>query len=359
MREARNRIPIERRSMKKNDETARMLVAALLFVSCATTGCSTPLMRPNDSVCVPAAIPRELQKVTLPDYIIEPPDVVSINAVNVLIPKPPYKLRPLDSILINVRGTPDDLPVDGVALIEADGTVLLGYDYGAVMVAGKTTDEAKEAIREHMQKFLKEEPEVFVTISQTAAAEQIAGSHLVQLDGKVNLGTHGHVRLVGMTIEQAREAIEQHLAQNFVEPEISVDMVSFNSKSYYVVTQGAGLGDSISSFPIQGNETVLDAVAQVGGLSSLSSYHMWVARPGGNSSGGDQLLPVNLPAIMQRADSSTNYQLFPGDRLYIAEDFLVAIDNQIGKVVAPVERAVGFGLLFRTFQNQNQQGRRN
>jgi polysaccharide export outer membrane protein len=148
-----------------------------------------------------------------------------------------------------------------------------------------------------------------------------------------------------MTIEEAAKAVETHLAKDFVEPKIAVDVTGFNSKVYYIVTQGAGLGDSITAVSSQGNETVLDAISAIGGLNSQSSYKIWVARPGGNEHGGDQLLPVDLLAITQLAATRSNFQLLPGDRVYIAEDPLIAFDNRIGKIFAPIERILGFTLL--------------
>jgi polysaccharide export outer membrane protein len=64
-----------------------------------------------------------------------------------------------------------------------------------------------------------------------------------------------------------------------------------------------------------------------------------------NSQGGDQILPVDWLAITQRADTETNFQLLPGDRVYVAEDRLVALDNGLAKIIAPVERVFGFTLL--------------
>ena len=54
-------------------------------------------------------------------------------------------------------------------------------------------------------------------------------------------------------------------------PEISLDVFAYNSKVYYIVTQGAGQGDAVYRFPITGNETVLDAISQINGLNFNSS----------------------------------------------------------------------------------------
>jgi polysaccharide export outer membrane protein len=49
--------------------------------------------------------------------------------------------------------------------------------------------------------------------------------------------------------------------------------------------------------------------------------------------------------VTQRGDSTTNYQLLPGDRLYVSEDKLVAVDTRLSKIIAPMERILGFTAL--------------
>jgi hypothetical protein len=56
-------------------------------------------------------------------------------------------------------------------------------------------------------------------------------------------------------------------------------------------------------------------------------------------------LPINWRDITRGASTATNYQLLPGDRLYIEEDKLIALDTFVNKVVAPFERIFGFTTL--------------
>ena len=44
-------------------------------------------------------LPRELAMVTMPEYVIEPPDILRIDAIR-LIPPSPYKVEPLDGLAI-------------------------------------------------------------------------------------------------------------------------------------------------------------------------------------------------------------------------------------------------------------------
>ncbi|MGQ9575629.1 MAG: polysaccharide biosynthesis/export family protein [Thermoguttaceae bacterium] len=286
--------------------------------------------------------PRELRKVVLPSYTIEPPDILLIEAIHI-VPRPPYRLRTFDALAIQVQGTLPDAPISGIYAIEPGGLVKLGFSYGAVKVGGLTVAEAERAITDHLLKSLKR-PVVTVSLASIAAAQQIAGEHLVGPDGTVTLGTYGSVPVVGLTVAEAKAAIERHLAQFLEDPEVSVNVFAYNSKVYYVITQGAGLGDGVYRFPITGNETVLDAISQINGLQQVSSKRIWIARPT-DQPGVVQQLPVSWEAITAQGAAGTNYQILPGDRIFIAEDRLVALDTALAKITAPIERVMGFSLL--------------
>ena len=323
---------------------AQVACAAALLLS--SLGCRIvyPARDPcNPQPSIPEVIPREQAKVTMPDYIIEPPDILTINAIS-LIPRSPYLLSQLDVVAISTAGLLEEGSIQGEYTVQPNGSIQLGFNYGAVNAAGKTVEQLQGEILAMLRKDYRN-AQVWITLLQTSAQQQIAGEHLVAPDGKVNLGTYGRVRVVGMTIEEAQNAVQAHLTRYLDNPKIAVDVLGFNSKVFYVVTQGAGLGDQVVIIPSKGNETVLDAIGQVQGLQSTSSTRMWIARPGYNECGGDQILPIDWVAITQRGDIATNYQILPGDRLYVSEDKLVALDTAIAKIVSPIERLFGVTLL--------------
>jgi polysaccharide export outer membrane protein len=76
----------------------------------------------------------------------------------------------------------------------------------------------------------------------------------------------------------------------------------------------------------------------------VSSKRVWVARPT-PIPGNVQILPVDWQAITAQGAVATNYQMMPGDRLFIAEDKMIALDTSLAKVLAPMERAMGFSML--------------
>ncbi|HMP18485.1 MAG TPA: polysaccharide biosynthesis/export family protein, partial [Gemmatales bacterium] len=102
-------------------------------------------------------------------------------------------------------------------------------------------------------------------LAQYRGMQQIKGEHMVGPDGTIRLGIYGSVFVAGMTLDEARSAIESHLSAYLQKPEVSVDVFAYNSKVYYVITDGGGFGEQVIPLPATGNETVLDAMSKVGG----------------------------------------------------------------------------------------------
>jgi len=346
-------------------------LAGLVMVLAGSWGCATMinefyshspprLADPKNAPPVPAPLtpPRELNKMSLPAYRIEPPDVISIEMFK-MVPIPPYRIETYDVLAIRVLGTLLDQPIDGYYLVDADGTVDLGPAYGRVRIAGMTLEEARQTITRHLEAVLRQ-PEVSLQLARASGIQPVTGTYLVGPDGSINLRAYGTVRVAGLTIVEAKQAIERHLTQYFDSPEVAVDVVGYNSKVYYIITQGAGMGDNVIRVPITGNETVLDALSQVRGLSQLSSKQIWIARPAPPELGCQQILPIDWDAITQGAMTATNYQILPGDRIYISQDEAMAWSNFISKILTPVERVAGAAGLgastIRQFQYLGEKG---
>ena len=290
-------------------------------------------------------IPRELRLTTLPPYVIEPPDILLITTMRV-VPKPPYRVQPMDALVIQVTGTINPKDINGFYPIEPGGNVNLGLDYGTVNVDGKTIEEAQLAIRDQLAKTLKSGFKLQVSLGQSRGMQSIQGPHLVRMDGTVGMGIYGNVYIAGMTIDQARHAIELHLSQFVLQPEINLDVYSYNSKWYYMIQDRAGFGQTVMRMPVTGRDTVLDAISNMYGTMYMSSNkRMWLARPNGQDPNQMQIFPINWPAIVQGGSPATNYQLMPGDRLYVQSNPWIKLNNQMNQVFGPINNVLGLTLL--------------
>jgi polysaccharide export outer membrane protein len=338
---------------------------SLLVCLCAmgATGCFSPPKK-DPAVIAPAnakhvaqktkkgferydgPLPRELDMVTMPEYTIEPPDILRIDAIR-LIPPAPYRVEPLDGLFIQVGNLPMEEPVNGLYIVDPDGTITLGAAYGPPLkVIGMSLEQVKNAVEEHLKKAKILNPKASVSLGQSRAMQQIRGEHLVRPDGVVSLGSYGSVRVVGLTPMQAKQAIEEHLSKYLQKPEVSVEIASYNSKVYYVIYDGAGYGQQVLLMPITGNDTVLRAIAQLNGLPALSSKHrLWIARPAPVEVGRELIMPIDWIGISTKGQSKTNYQLLPGDRLYVSGNRMIAVNTYLSQFLAPFERLFGFALL--------------
>jgi polysaccharide export outer membrane protein len=315
-------------------------LACLAITMCLTAGgCFAHRCQHN------ADLPRELAKVPLPPYVIEPPDILLIDTLRV-IPKPPYFIQPLDVLSIQASGVIETQPILGLYTVEPDGTVDLGLKYGSVKVAGMKIEEAKQAIVKYLQEGGYKNADASVNLAQSRAMQQVRGEHLVRPDGTISLGTYGSIPVVGLTLEEARLAIETFLSQFIVEPEVSVDVGVYNSKVYYVVADGGGYGEQVYPFPITGNETVLDAVAKINGLPAVASKRrIWLARPDPECHTRCNCFAVDWNAVVRCGDTRTNYQVLPGDRVYIQAEPLITLDSALARIISPIERVFGVTLL--------------
>jgi len=330
-------------------------------------GCTTPLKHDFDPFAHSACsdVPRELQKAVIPDYRVEPPDVLLIEiAHNVRSPSELIKTGedltiradlPAETAgaapnpnaaAAGLSGLTDYHLINGFYRVQADGTVDLGPIYGSVRIAGMTPDGARSAIAQHLRTISGiAEVKASVSYSDTSGRQVIAGEHLVRPDGQISLGVYGNVRVAGMTLDQVKQAVSAQLSNYLNDPDVRVDVLGYNSKVFYVVTDGGGNGERVDRLPFTGNETVLDAVASIQGLSDISSKRVWVARPSPPGCAGSQVMMVDWRGITQDGVTTTNFQILPGDRVYIKADDLIALDNALVKITTPVERVLGAILL--------------
>ena len=56
-------------------------------------------------------------------------------------------------------------------------------------------------------------------------------------------------------------------------------------------------------------------------------------------------MPVDWKGITRRGHTGTNYQLLPGDRVFVMAQPLAKLDTKLSRVLSPAERVFGATLL--------------
>jgi polysaccharide export outer membrane protein len=231
----------------------------------------------------------------------------------------------------------------------------------------------KEFRKQALPSYVVEPPDILLIQATTAISsplQPIQGLHLVRPDGTVSLGIHGTLFVAGLTVEQIKNAIavqlqsglgEQSPAKKLslekIKSELDVDVYAFNSKFYYIITDGGGYGAQVFRLPITGNETVLDALAQVNGLPPVASKKkIWVARATPGDAEHPKILPVDWCGLTERGSAATNYQIYPNDRIFVQSDALIRTDTLLAKFLSPIQRVFGATLLGATTVNTIKNG---
>jgi polysaccharide biosynthesis/export protein len=192
-------------------------------------------------------------------------------------------VEPTDLLIVEVLEALPGRPLSGERLVRPDGTISLGF-YGEVHVAGLTLPEIKEKVVLHLRKYLDDEV--------------------------LDLIVHDN--------ETGETVIDPSTRKpKMIDPKDSnmvfVDITAYNSQVYYVE------GDVYypSRLPYTGHDTVLDVIHYVGGImpsAERSKIALIRSFPKGSPV---KVLPIDYEEITMGTDSTTNYQLLPGDRLVV------------------------------------------
>jgi polysaccharide biosynthesis/export protein len=156
---------------------------------------------------------------------------------------------------------------------------------------------------------------LFVTLTEIDTPIRLPGDQPVMPDGTINLGANGQLIVAGKTvaaIEDDIRAVVQGRIKKDPGP-VTVRVVTRASKVYYVL----GEVNAPGAFPLNGRETVLDGLIAAGGINDRASrLNILLSRPT-PACDCRIVLPICYREIVQLGDTSTNYQLVPGDRIFV------------------------------------------
>ncbi len=260
--------------MERTGSIRRAGRVVMLLAVCAACGCQT-VKTPEETIAN-SNIPTEFKKVSMPDYVVEPPDLILVEVLDAL----------------------EGRPISGERLVRPDGKITLGF-YGEVYVAGLTIPEVKEKIVLHLRKYLTDE---------------LLG--LWDVDPKT-----------GKPI-----SIDPRDSDR-----VFVDVTAYNSKNYYVLGDVGAPGKLPITGNETVLDAIQYAG---GLMPTAAPQNIRLVRPAPAGACCEQTLPVNLAAITSGGDPATNYQLMPGDRLVVYRDPIVRTTIFLDRIVAPFQTVI-------------------
>ncbi len=150
---------------------------------------------------------------------------------------------------------------------------------------------------------------------------RLPGNQPVLPDGTIDLGKYGRPVVAFKTVPQIETEVRQLIASQTPAKDkagatVTVRLIGRESKVFYVL----GEVNAPRAYPLSGRETVLDGILIAGGLTrQADSKKVTLSRPS-RPDGCRTVLPVCYNQVVQLGDTSTNYQLQPGDRIYVPSE---------------------------------------
>jgi protein involved in polysaccharide export with SLBB domain len=144
---------------------------------------------------------------------------------------------------------------------------------------------------------------------------RLPGDQPVLPDGTITLGKYGRIVVAGKTLEEVEATVKQQLASSGEKDPLAINarLVTRQSKVYYVL----GEVNAPGAFILTGRETVLDALLQAGGVNDRAAQERIILTRPTRPCAPRIVLPICYREIVQLGDTSTNYQLQAGDRIFV------------------------------------------
>ncbi len=134
-------------------------------------------------------------------------------------------------------------------------------------------------------------------------------------DGSISLGAYGSVEVEGLTIAQAREAIEKQLSDFFAAPEDRrASEIGEQQSVLRIFVEFRRWQRHRRAVPITGNDTVLDAIAHLKAGIEFSGAKLFIQRQIGG--GKAEIIEVDLDHVLEGTE--LNRQILPGDRIFVS-----------------------------------------
>jgi polysaccharide export outer membrane protein len=164
---------------------------------------------------------------------------------------------------------------------------------------------------------------------------EVSGTYSVNLEGKIQMDMVGDVDVTGLTKKELEEKIGKLISGYVDKPDISVTILEYRSKVYYVIGEVGHPGKFFmrsESIPVR--EAVVEA-----GLPTLAAAmrKCRLITPGKN--GKVITKDVDLYTVLYAGNLDKNLEMHPGDFLYVPSTVMAKILRVIAPVAEPVSSA--------------------
>lgn len=137
----------------------------------------------------------------------------------------------------------------------------------------------------------------------------------VSPDGVITMPLAGSVKVAGLGVADAEQAVTERLKRFLIAPQVSIFIAEYGNKQVYVLGEVAKPGSYV--LPTEAGLTVIEAITMAGGFSQYAApdrTRVIRKKPGGSAN-----IPIDVSAVTKRGDKSKDIQLEPNDVVFVPE----------------------------------------
>ncbi len=155
-------------------------------------------------------------------------------------------------------------------------------------------------------------------------APELDSQARVNSQNSVSLPLLGNVEVAGLTAVGAQQKISDLLSQKYMhDPHVVVSIAEYKSKRVAVIGSVLKPG----TYELLGKGSLLDALAQAGGLAPDASEIAYVTRK--DEAGNEKSVEIDLDLLLDKGESNLNIPIQMGDVVYIPEAGVVYVDGAV------------------------------
>ncbi|MCI0379558.1 MAG: polysaccharide biosynthesis/export family protein [Gemmataceae bacterium] len=169
-----------------------------------------------------------------------------------------------------------------------------------------------------------------------AGQKALTRHYAVGVDGSIDLAQYGKLRVDGSTPAEVARLIAKKIG--LPQSAVRVGVEEYRSQVVFLFGQVVGWQRAV---PYQGQETVLDLLQRVGGITpGAEPGEVYVIRTHLDEGKRQEVFHVHLKSIVLKKDESSNIRLLPYDQVYVGETRQARVERCIPPWIRPAYQAI-------------------
>jgi polysaccharide export outer membrane protein len=147
-------------------------------------------------------------------------------------------------------------------------------------------------------------------------------------DGTFEFPYIGRIDSKGLTVRALEKLLVERLLKFYQNPQLSIEVLEYRSQTVYVTGEVAKQG----SYSIQANMTLIEALAEAGGVRTTASNEVIIVRPKAGRSSTGPVLPGDADAaevVRVNLREPQNVQLHDGETVYVPKAATVLVEGYV------------------------------